>query len=346
MAMPWLPSKAVFKVLFVGLISLAFANLTDLRETRAATPADAWKAYGGGVNILGYDPLWSDPAKARFQWSMFKTIRDGGFRHVRVNLQAFTHMDGQNRLDPKWLDTLDTVVKKATDAGLDVILDEHDYRPCGADADVCRTKILAFWEQVAPRFKNAPSSVMFEILNEPNRAMDAARWNSLLAEALTTIRQTNPVRTVIVGPANSNNLKALPQLKLPDNDRNLLVTVHYYNPSAFTHQGATWTTPSREHLTGVPWGTSADHAAVDKDFDIIAAWAKANHRPILIGEFGAYDKGEMSMRAAWASAVAKAAEARGFAWTWWQFESSFSIYDMKRQQWIAPLKQAIMPEGR
>ncbi len=125
-----------------------------------------------GVNIIGYDPLWKDFAKARFHERHFKLIHDAGFQTVRVNLQAFAHMDSQNRLKPAWLKTLDWVVKNALANDLTVILDEHDFGFCANHADTCRTKLLAFWQQVAEAYKDAPPSVIFEILNEPNSAAD------------------------------------------------------------------------------------------------------------------------------------------------------------------------------
>jgi endoglucanase len=53
------------------------------------------------------------------------------------------------------------------------------------------------------------------------------------------VRASNPERTVIAGPARWNIVDALPELRLPDDDR-LTVTVHYYSPFRFTHQGADW----------------------------------------------------------------------------------------------------------
>ena len=38
---------------------------------------------GRGVNIIGYDPIWQDRAKARFQEEHFATIREAGFTSVR-----------------------------------------------------------------------------------------------------------------------------------------------------------------------------------------------------------------------------------------------------------------------
>jgi endoglucanase len=41
---------------------------------------------------------------------------------------------------------------------------------------------------------------------------------------------------VIVGPARMNDIGELTELELPDDDR-VVVTVHYYAPLEFTHQG-------------------------------------------------------------------------------------------------------------
>jgi hypothetical protein len=44
-----------------------------------------------GVNVLGYDPVWKDSARARFQPRHFATICKGGFDFIRLVLQAFDH---------------------------------------------------------------------------------------------------------------------------------------------------------------------------------------------------------------------------------------------------------------
>ena len=51
-------------------------------------PADQVVAMRRGVNIIGYDPLWQDFAKARYHERHFQLIHEGGFQTVRVNLQA------------------------------------------------------------------------------------------------------------------------------------------------------------------------------------------------------------------------------------------------------------------
>src|SRR5208283_4494787 len=169
-------------------------------------------------------------------------------------------------------------------------------------------------------------------------------WNQCLAEALGIIRESNPTRTVIIGPAFWNSIDHLAELKLPEQDRNLIVTVHYYKPMEFTHQGASWAHPVPK--LGAVWlGTPAEQAAIAADFNKARDWAKQHDRPIFLGEFGAYDKGEMPSRVRWTEAVARAAEKDGWSWAYWQFDSDFIVYDIAKEQWVEPIHHALIPPG-
>ena len=319
--------------------SAAMAQTAPATATSAAPPA-----FHRGVNVLGYDPYWKDPSKARFQWRHFGEIKRGGFDFVRINLFAFRHMDANNRLDPAWLARLDDAVSEAQKAGLGVILDEHDFNDCAKDVPACRVKLAAFWRQIAPRYRNAPANVAFELLNEPHEALNAV-WNDFFPDLLAIVRETNPSRTVVIGPTSWNSMRELPKLKLPENDRNILVTFHYYDPFHFTHQGATWAGEEVKKLSGITWGSDSDRAQLRKDFDTVAAWAAANRRPILLGEFGAYDKSgtPQAMRVAYIDAVTREAERHGFGWSYWQFDSDFLAWDMARDAWIEPVRRALIP---
>ena len=147
------------------ILFLATLLAVGAAPASAAQPALALHAsdqpFRCGVNVLGYDPYWTNMSKRRFEWRHFAEIRKAGFDHVRVNLQAFRHMDDQNRLDSVWLAKLDDVVREAEKAGLGVILDEHDFNPCSEDLALCRAKLPAFWRQIAPRYAKAPRNVAF-----------------------------------------------------------------------------------------------------------------------------------------------------------------------------------------
>ncbi|WP_236698792.1 glycoside hydrolase family 5 protein [Sphingomonas sp. Leaf198] len=336
----WKPLAAMAAALLASMACTVSASAAS----RTAPAGDAFATAARlhrGVNVLGYDPLWKDPSRARFQPRHFAIIRKGGFDFIRLVLQAFSHMDTANRLDPRWLATLDRVVKQATDAGLSVIIDEHDFNLCSDDPDACAPKLKAFWQQIGDRYRTAPRTVLFELLNEPHGKLDADGWNALLAQIIPVVRASNPDRTLVVGPTNWNNLGKLDTLTLPADDRNILVTFHYYEPFRFTHQGAAWS--DNRDLHGIPL-TPADETRIRADIDTVAAWSKAHARPVLLGEFGAYDKSgtPIADRARYAAIVRKAAEAHGFPWAYWQFDSDFIVYDIDRDRWVEPIRQALV----
>jgi len=318
------------------------------RTIRAAEPsaAEQNRRLGRGVNILGYDPIWKSRASAQFQPEYFQEIKDAGFDHVRVNLHPWRdgQIDAQDQLSPAWLDTLDWVVRKARAAGLLVILDLHEFEAMGRDAEGNHERLLATWRQLAERYRDASDDVFFEILNEPNSKLTPELWNQYLAEALKIIRATNPTRTVIVGPAFWNNFDYLDKLKLPADDRNLIVTVHYYKPMEFTHQGASW---SNHPKVGVPWkGTPEQRKTIRHDFDEVQTWAVEHNRPIYLGEFGAYDKGDLASRRRYIDAVAREAEKHGWSWGYWQFAGNFIVFDLKTGQWVRPILNTLIPPDR
>ena len=64
-----------------------------------------------------------------------------------------------------------------------------------------------------------------------------------------------------------------------------------------------------------------------------AEWGKAHDRPMFLGEFGAYQAGDMASRARWTRCVAREAEKAGLSWAYWEFCSGFGAYDPKAGAW-------------
>lgn len=298
---------------------------------------------GRGVNIIGYDPIWKSLNKGRMKAEHFRLISEAGFNHVRINLPPFRFMGSgpDYIIKPSWLETLDWVIEQCVANGLQAILDMHEFTAIGSDPEGLKPKLSAFWKQISERYKNAPESVLFEILNEPNSKLTNALWNEYLKEELKIIRETNPDRTVIIGPGYWNGIDFLKELELPENDRHIITTIHYYHPMPFTHQGAPWNAENRK-FSGITWsGLPNEVEAIVKDFAGVQAWAKEHNRPIYLGEFGAYDKADMDSRARYTAAVARTAEALGWSWAYWQFDSDFIVYDMKKQCWVEPILKAL-----
>ena len=95
---------------------------------------------------------------------------------------------------------------------------------------------------------------------------------------LAAVRKTNPTRPVIVGPGFWNGISALDKLKLPP-DKNLILTVHFYDPLQFTHQGTPWMEGS-DKWKGTQWsGAEEEQTEVRKSLNNAAEWAKKQDWP-------------------------------------------------------------------
>jgi endoglucanase len=325
------------------LIILGFFSFSNQLRAQSSKAAIQNNRLGRGVNIIGYDKaVWKDHTSGRFKESYFQMIKDAGFSTIRINMFAFSGMDSTYKLHQEWLETLDWAVKKGLEAKLMVILDMHEYTAMADDPIAKKEMFMAVWKQLAPRFKDQPYEVLFEILNEPNQKLSIDLWNEYLVEAINLIRETNPNRTLIIGPGNWNGIESLPTLKLPENDRNIIVTVHFYHPMPFTHQGAWWTNEFKD-LKEIQWkGTKEEKADVVNKLKVAADWSKMHDRPIFLGEFGAYDKGDMKSRARYTKFVARTAKMYGFSWAYWQFDSDFIVYNIEKESWVKPILKALL----
>lgn len=281
------------------------------------------------------------------QEEYFSIIRDLGFQSVRVPIRWSAHAAEQApyTIDPAFFERIDWVIEQAAQNDLAVIINMHHYGEIMDDPQGQRERYLALWRQIAERYADQPETVVFELLNEPmGDAMTHDVWNDLAAAALAVVRESNPERYVVIGPVRWNSVDQIGGLRLPEADRRIIATFHYYQPFNFTHQGAEWSSGSDEWL-GTAWdGTQPEQAAVTRDLEKARDWSQRNDRPVLLGEFGAYSKADMASRARWTAFIAREAEARGLSWSYWEFCSGFGIYDPAAKKLRPELVEALVPE--
>ncbi len=320
--------------------SLLLAFFLPLLTTMAQVPP----LPGPGIN---FGNMLEAPKEGEWgvtlKESYFETVAKAGFRTVRLPIRWSAHAleKPPYTIDPSFLARVDRAVTAAKAQNLTLILDLHNYDELNTQPDAHAPRFLALWKQIAEHYKDEPPSILFELCNEPCKALDAGRWNILVAGTLAVIRPSNPDRTIVVGPVQWNSLEKLPALVLPENDTHLLVTVHHYDPFHFTHQGASWVQGSDAWM-GTRWtGSDADKAPIDAAFDKLAAWSQAAGRPVFVGEFGAYSKSAMEDRSLWTDYIARALEARHIPSAYWEFCSGFGLYDPKSETWREPLLKAV-----
>jgi endoglucanase len=282
---------------------LASLLLVALTCNSVASAADdiftANKALGRGVNFgnaleAPRGQSWGITIKDEY----FSIIKKAGFDHIRlpVKWNDYAAKSAPFAIEPTFFKQIDHLLDIAEKAGLRVVLNIHHYDELDKDPAGHTERFVALWKQIASRYKDRPATLYFELNNEPHDKLKENEWNAILVKGLAAVRETNPIRPVIIGPPYYNGIWALPKLKLPA-DKNIIVTVHCYNPFEFTHQGATWTDPKVRNIKDKTWtGTEKELAAMRKELDQAAKWGKANNRPIYLGEFGAYQNAPMASR--------------------------------------------------
>ena len=280
------------------------------------------------------------------QEEYFEQVKEAGFDFVRLPVRWNTHAEADYpyTIDPTFFKRIDEVVNWALERDLTIIVDFHHYEEMMWDPWSNKDRFLGIWEQVAEHYKDYPSNVLFELLNEPNDQLNAQLWNQYLVEALAIVRETNPTRDVVIGPTNWNAYDWVTTLDVPD-DEHLIVTFHYYLPFQFTHQGAEWVGDESQKWLGTTWnGTDAEKAEITGHFDAVADWASRHGNVrILLGEFGAYSRGPQDSRVRWTEFVRSEAERHGFAWSYWEMASGFGAYDPESHQWRDDLLKALIP---
>jgi len=305
------------------------------------------KLIGRGVNI---GAALESPVEGQWgvtiQEEYFDLIKSAGFNSIRLPVCWSAHAANESPyiIDPNFFKRIDWAVKNTLSRQMAIVVNTHHYRELYKDPNGHKERFVALWKQIAEHYKDYPDTLIFELLNEPEGNLKAADWNAMLKEALAVVRQSNPHRMVVIGPVNWNDIKQLNTLELPKDDRDIIVTAHYYLPFKFTHQGAPWAGEVSNSWLGTKWtGSEEEKRAIRKDFDDAAAWAKKNNRPIYIGEFGVYKKADMDSRVRWTKFVADEEINHGFSLAYWEFCFNFGLYDRDTKSWHKELLDAVIP---
>ena len=256
-----------------------------------------------------------------------RDIKAKGFASVRIPARWSAHAqtEAPYTIDKDFMDTVRWAVDLALANELVVVINIHHYEEIMVNPAEHEERYLALWEQIAGAFQSYSDSLYFEILNEPNDKFTPELWNVYLAEGLSKIRETNPDRMVVIGTADWGGIGGLSKLVLPE-DPNIILTVHYYNPFEFTHQGAEWA--GQANVKGVTWDSMpAQINAMKKDMDEIKKYSEQHNVPAYIGEFGAIENADDTSRARWIGHLRHIFEEYGFSGAYWEYCSGFGIYD-------------------
>lgn len=341
-----------FRVLVDILAAMTLSTCGLLFSSLACTAEDLAfqlnRSLGRGMSLgsaleAPHEGDWGVVLKSTY----FNVIHDAGFSSVRIPIRWSTHAlkEAPYTISPQIFARVDWAIKQALSLGMSVVIDMHHYEELYQNPDDAFPRLTSLWDQIATHYRDYSDRLMFELVNEPHGPpFTDERWQAMIPALLRTIRKTNPSRMIIIGPGSWNSFDHLANLRLPEKDRNLIVTFHYYLPVHFTHQQVPNVAGS-DQWKNVMWtGTDDEREALRRDFETAAAWGRENHRPLYLGEFGTYKAADIDSRARWANAMSREAEKQGFSWSYWDFSSSsFGAFDPVTNSWREPLLQALMP---
>lgn len=323
---------------------IAAPSLVEAADAHAAA-----KKLGRGIN---FGNVLEAPKEGEWgltlQPEYFEAVKSAGFDSVRIPIKWSAHAESKPpyAIDPKFFERIDWAIDQALSRGLNAVINVHHFDGMDSDPDRFEPELIALWTQIAARYKDRPDSLYFELDNEPHDKLTDERWNRAIGPVLAAVRKTNPTRMVIIGPGHWNNWRNLEKLQLPESDRNLIATFHYYEPFEFTHQGAEWAKGSEKWLGRTWTGSDKEMKDLRTAFDTVAAWGKKHDRPIYLGEFGCYSKADMDSRLRWTKAVVSEVAKRDFATAYWEFGSGFGAYDPAKHEWRESLKDALVGRSR
>lgn len=237
---------------------------------------------------------------------------------------------------------------------------------------------LRLWADLGARLSRYPvDQVAYEILNEAV-AEDHQDWNRLVARAVAQIRGREPQRVIVIGSNMWQIPSTFPQLEVPSNDPNVILSVHTYVPLIFTHYKASWT-PLKTYAGPVRYpGPPLSQADLDgyadralpgvvgplqdarDDFgpdrlrrELLPAIerAKALGLQLYLGEFGCLPTVPRQDRLAYYRDLVGVAEAAGMAWANWDYKGDFGIvgFDREKMRTLEPdaeLIQALLGKAR
>lgn len=271
-----------------------------------------------------------------------------GFDHIRLPIDEEQMWDETGKRNDDAFELLDQCMTWCHNAGLRVVLDLHILRSHHFNAQEKplwtkpeeQVKFIALWKDLSAAVHKWPNDmVAYEFMNEPV-ADDPEQWNTLLARVADSIRGWEPDRVLVIGSNRWQSASTFDQLKIPQNDRNIILSFHFYEPFHLTHYQASWTSlkdfkgqvkyPGQIVVNG---STDDEKRIYNRDtlehmMSKPIAFAAKTGLPLYCGEFGVIDKAPIGDKLAWYRDMVAIFEKNNIAYANWNFKAgSFGIVD-------------------
>lgn len=333
-------------------------------------------ALGNGLNS---ETAWGMPRTTK---DMIEGLKDSGIHTVRIPVSWALHMNKRGEIDEKWMARVKEVVDWCLECNMFVILNDHHdnlereglsspysgYYPSYKRRDISIQFITALWNGVASAFKDYDERLIFETVNEPrlrgkniewwNKAGDikahegAVVLNEINQAAVDVIRGTggmNSTRYILVPALRASAHDALGDdftLPVDSADNRILVSVHMYTPNNFA-----MASPGEREFTG------AHEKELSDTFQALEEKFIKRGIGVVIGEYGAVNKNNLSERVKWFKFFLNEANKRNMPSCLWdngvhevgsgldRYAERFGFYNRKERKWYFPEIEKVLRES-
>lgn len=318
---------------------------------------------------LSSETSWSQPLTTK---EMIDTLVKTGIKTIRIPTSWANHIIDKNyTIDPKWMSRVKTIVDWAIENDMYVILNSHHdcydkptamkkcsgYYPNSTNYEESARYLTNIWTQIGTAFNNGyDEHLVFETMNEPRlRGTNNEWWNDVYSQtykdAAESLNKLNQVALNAIRATGGNNQKRyvmIPGLRaavdsviakefrLPkdDEDGKLIISVHMYDPYDFAMQG-----------DGPKDFKPRHQSALESTFDRLNEYFVSKGIPVIIGEYGATNKGNTEERVKWFKFFLSYTRKYGITCILWDnggFDAStsqgekFGFFDRRALKWKFP----------
>ena len=315
-----------------------------------------------GINISHWLSQSGDRGEKRatkFTREDVKFLAECGYDHLRIPIDEEQMFDEQLNPEQEAFLLLHNAIGWCKEFNLKVVVDLHILRSHHFNAEskplfteqAAQEQFYDCWRKISAELKKYPRSlVAYELMNEPV-ADDPEQWNTIVNNCLEVVRKLEPKRTIIIGSNRWQAYDQVKNLRVPEQDKNIIISFHFYNPFPLTHYRASWTeqkeNPLKVYYPGYivkkedvekltpelhkRWGWLArsynDINSLEKQILQALDAATAMGRKLYLGEFGCLHGAGKENLINWFRDVVSLCEKYDIGYASWDYKGGFGIID-------------------
>jgi len=337
----------VLVTILSGVVSVQAVEQSDTFEIRRGINISHWLSQSGRRGSARRD---------YFTQKDVAFIASLGFDHIRLPIDEEQMWDEAGGKEAEAFELLHSAIGWARASELRIVVDLHILRSHHFNAKekplwtepAAQENFFQLWRDLSAALKKYPVSlVAYELMNEPV-ADDADDWNKLVARAVAAVRANEPHRKIVIGSNRWQSVGTFDKLRIPEGDRDIILSFHFYTPMLITHYKASWTSVGKyEGPVNYP-GRLVSPDDIEGLDDDIARTVKSNNGvydrqrledlfakpralarrldlPLYCGEWGAIKSAPRQARMQWYRDMRSNLEKHNIAWANWDYKGGFGI---------------------